>query len=574
MLQASADFAPFPYNQGMKRWRKAGAVLLLLIGVLAAIPSVRDHVHWAVVRFQDSATLYERYVQLRPQGAHVGEALRRIDADLWASTRAQDNVLAYERYIGAPGPQGFREAAETQIARLRNDRTAAESLLRSGSRDALKEFLRRTPGHVMESELRSALRRQVEGVPLARAFEESELELELHGFNIHNVVLKARLQSGEPFTLSIPAGTYFVSKTEGVQNMVTTKTSRLELVPGEWASVTIPAACANRTLEVPNDKHRFGLQEVAPTEDLRRLMTVLDQQQHDTAIYQAAVWIVTDDATYDQMGLVGYQERGTGIYRGRMIEPHHAIFGMRACESAGINIRSKKIWADRNRLRLYVVDSEARTWLEERTESWDQVLQAPQGPDRELAILALAKIGDEPSVQLLLKALQDDDPALRTKAAGALSNFPTEDVFQALVRTLQDPEMGPRRKAAAALGVFEDPRAIPHLIAMLEARQPGYASAAYALSFVADERAVMPLIRTLETGDWEVRENAASALGRLRDPRAIDPLIAVVDTNMNSVPERVSEALELITRARDVPAERREFIPYWKSYRARQSPQD
>ena len=90
-------------------------------------------------------------------------------------------------------------------------------------------------------------------------------------------------------------------------------------------------------------------------------MPILDKANVDYATSQAAVWIVTDNATYDDLGILVASSNGSD--GSRVIHEAEAARAMQICELAGINIKRKAIWGDRKIILSGLDDGELRKWL-------------------------------------------------------------------------------------------------------------------------------------------------------------------------------------------------------------------
>jgi len=85
---------------------------------------------------------------------------------------------------------------------------------------------------------------------------------------------------------------------------------------------------------------------------------------------------------------------------------------------------------------------------------------------------ALVKIG-EPAVDLLTKALKDEDWRVRSSAANALGNIRDARVVGPLIEALKDKNSYVRMRAAEALGKIGDSRAVETLIKALKDKNSG-----------------------------------------------------------------------------------------------------
>jgi len=104
-------------------------------------------------------------------------------------------------------------------------------------------------------------------------------------------------------------------------------------------------------------------------------MPILAQANVSADVRQAAVWIVTDDASFEDLGsLVVSSWGGPGAGRTRAINVYDAACAMKICDEAGIGITYKAIWNDRDTIISQLKFLEAnwaeckqlRQWLEQK----------------------------------------------------------------------------------------------------------------------------------------------------------------------------------------------------------------
>lgn len=79
---------------------------------------------------------------------------------------------------------------------------------------------------------------------------------------------------------------------------------------------------------------------------------------------QAAVWIVTDNADYDDLGILVASQFGFG--GSRVINEPETARAMRICCEAGIDITRKRIWNDKRTIFRGLTEGELKKWLEEK----------------------------------------------------------------------------------------------------------------------------------------------------------------------------------------------------------------
>jgi hypothetical protein len=202
---------------------------------------------------------------------------------------------------------------------------------------------------------------------IADLVQQEAIEIEASGSGIRSVRLRARRASDRPLRVVVPVGTFFTTS-GSAQNMVSTDRRTFDLDGDEWVTISVPAACANQSARIPNGGDQFGVRESSNQEDLTRLMRVLESKSVGFETRQAAVWIVTDNATYGEMGTLVWQAFPGALGGSRAIGVRQAVEAMRLCEEAGIDPTSKAIWRSKDRFleELGPTDSELRSWLEEK----------------------------------------------------------------------------------------------------------------------------------------------------------------------------------------------------------------
>jgi len=171
-------------------------------------------------------------------------------------------------------------------------------------------------------------------------------------------------------------------------------------------------------------------------------------------------------------------------------------------------------------------------------------LSYPQANFIKSIVVGLGKIGNQPAIDHLIKALEDSDDTVRWYAAEALGKIGNEKAVDPLIKALEDSDDRVRWYAAEALGKIGNEKAVDPLIKALEDsddRVRWYA--AEALGKIGNEKAVDPLIKALEDSDDTVRWYAAAALGKIGNEKAVDPLIKALEDSNDRVRWYAAEAL-------------------------------
>jgi HEAT repeat protein len=150
----------------------------------------------------------------------------------------------------------------------------------------------------------------------------------------------------------------------------------------------------------------------------------------------------------------------------------------------------------------------------------------------------LACLEDRRAIPVLLAALKDEDPAVRTKAASAFSYMPDQRATEPLIYLLGDKDNEVVASAARALGPIGDRRAIEPLIALfVKQRDKGIAEAAGdSLGKLGGPRAFEVLLAAHNSGK---PGGSAVNLGATKDPRAFEVLRKILDSKAPAR-ERVS----------------------------------
>lgn len=320
---------------------------------------------WETAQATDSVAAYEEYVENHPQGRHGVEASRRLEGLQWEAARASKTITAVEEYLGKY-PEGlFADEARAQIATLRVDDRPFQAALERGTEQALKQFLGNYPGHRRALEATSAIE-DVNGRDIVDLVREDKIEVETKGSGIDDLSLRLRRMTRHPITVRIPVGTFFAARAAGTQNMVATSSHTITLRDGEWVDFLVEVACANRPRGIPDSGDTFVIQRSPSQRELQKLMPNLEQANAGMAVRQAAVWIVTDDADYSDLGDL-VRRSAFQLYGGtRIIREREAAKAMRICSEAGIDIRRKAIWRDREQILKGLEDDGLREWLQSR----------------------------------------------------------------------------------------------------------------------------------------------------------------------------------------------------------------
>jgi len=187
-----------------------------------------------------------------------------------------------------------------------------------------------------------------------------------------------------------------------------------------------------------------------------------------------------------------------------------------------------------------------------------ETVQATRSEDadvREIALRALARIGDPRAIGPLIEALKHAESWLAPRIADILVRH-GDGVIEPMLAFLREPERHPARSwAANILGELKAQRAFPTLVlALKDIDDEVRAKSAAALGKLGDRRAVTYLLDHLLSDPAPfVRARIASALGQFADNEVIDRLVRALGDPAWWVRMRSVEALEQIGAAAEAP---------------------
>ncbi|MBI5821118.1 MAG: hypothetical protein HZA88_19280 [Verrucomicrobia bacterium] len=388
---------------------KIASVAVLVLIALASLPPTRDAIEWHFASSRDTAQDYAKYLDVWPDGSHSDEARSRYDERSWTDAQAANSLDSYRDYAQTHPvglhlaearnqiedltwqeskkadtikslrvyweayPDGrYRTEALSRLRALHTDKTAYSAALAAGTEQALNIFLTEFPGHSKTADAKQALKDITEGRDIVDLIAEQLVEIRAEGNGISSVDLHILRLVRYPIVVRIPVGTYFVPSRQSVQNMVATAEAKIQLTKPMWTRISVNVACANRPRAVPSTRDSFTIERAPQQAELIKLMPVLERAHVDAKVRQAAVWIVTDDANYSDLGILisGFStpfSNPSDPRPPRAIKYREAALAMKICSEAGIDITGKHIWSDRRTiLRGLANEPDLKKWLEEK----------------------------------------------------------------------------------------------------------------------------------------------------------------------------------------------------------------
>ncbi|MCX6646681.1 MAG: hypothetical protein NTY09_10030 [bacterium] len=210
-----------------------------------------------------------------------------------------------------------------------------------------------------------------------------KIEIVAQGDTYNTVKITGISLVEEDLHVVIPAGTYLAARLNDVQNMVVTKTAELDLPALGTFEVIVQTASLETHESVPVPGNYFtAVGDFSSA--LTDLIRVIGDSEDSYETIQAAVWIVTENPDYADMGIMrikdgvvtgySYQDfEGTDLTdedRGdRLITAEDVVQAMIYAEQAGMDVHRKHIWIDNDEILNDLPAGVLLDWLTEKVES-------------------------------------------------------------------------------------------------------------------------------------------------------------------------------------------------------------
>jgi hypothetical protein len=183
---------------------------------------------------------------------------------------------------------------------------------------------------------------------------EGKIAVEAGGSGITTVTVRVKRLAKHELRVLVPAGTLFAASNSSVQDMLALAPADVALPRKNWVDITLEAACADISAAIPGEQDSFTVADASA--ELRRLARRL-RSEADVNVRQAAVWIVSDNANFYDLGILVYAGAG------RAIGNEEAARAMQLVDEAGIDIETKAIWLDRQGIASGLPKGPLKSWL-------------------------------------------------------------------------------------------------------------------------------------------------------------------------------------------------------------------
>lgn len=203
--------------------------------------------------------------------------------------------------------------------------------------------------------------------------EQKALEFWLTSSSINQLTLSLRNLSTRPLQVNVPIGTFFVNQDPDSQNMVVLHPAGVAVPAERSAQLVLEVACANLHRSEPTRSDKFTLRQYPEPFGLASLVATLDQAVVDYPVAQAAVWILTDNASYDELGLLVKDSR-FGL---PVIDENAAARALLLMAKNGLKVHEYAIWNDLPDFGPRLSERDVRDWLK-TLQPTQEVLQMTQ----------------------------------------------------------------------------------------------------------------------------------------------------------------------------------------------------
>jgi hypothetical protein len=139
---------------------------------------------------------------------------------------------------------------------------------------------------------------------LQEAITEGIVVATITGNGLSQIRLSLKPNIDVNYEVVVEPGTFFISGSEGVQNMVVRQEQIIYLKPNLEISLELDVSCANMELKEPSFSDVFSVSTEPINEDLLRLLRSENFAYLDLTIQQFAIWTITDNP-YDIYSYTG-----------------------------------------------------------------------------------------------------------------------------------------------------------------------------------------------------------------------------------------------------------------------------
>ena len=326
---------------------------------------------WTAASTSNDISKLQEFVRRYPDSKESSEASSRLAAAVelraWKGAMAANTYRAYRTFIEDHITSEFVAEARSRIAKLEQFRGRWEALLKNPSAANFKRYYEENPESPYAPEARAAVA-DANTRSLIDLIKEDKIAVEGLGDGIDRMKLVLRRKTSYPLSISIPIGIVLAPTANSVQSMITTSDSSSLLATDLGSRLSIDVACLNMRKQIPRSGDRFYVRTEAASDEFIRVLHALENEKASFFTRQAALWILSDDASYRDMTALAYvttNSTGFEVRRSEAIQRTNAAIAMRILFESGVNVKQKRIWQDRSTI-ANGLSEQLRDWLKKQ----------------------------------------------------------------------------------------------------------------------------------------------------------------------------------------------------------------
>jgi len=212
----------------------------------------------------------------------------------------------------------------------------------------------------------------VRAVDLREALDEGLVEASARGGGDRAVTLRIQNLSEDRLVVTMPVGVLFTGEGE-TRDMVSRRDAVIRLFDREPRTWTVRAVGRQQTRPAPGAEQPLAIVPPARDPALAELMYAMQVGTYQVAdspllylprlhvLEQAAVWIAEQD--------LSYAELEPAVADDRMPAQYAVAFALVYCDLAGIDVTSRRVWEDRERIFGVLRDPGLTAWYQIKTAS-------------------------------------------------------------------------------------------------------------------------------------------------------------------------------------------------------------
>ncbi len=211
----------------------------------------------------------------------------------------------------------------------------------------------------------------IRNLDLAAAGEQGLVEAEARGAGETGVTLRIRNRSGGRLVVTMPVGVSFPADGGG-RDMISRRDAAIRLFDDQWHDWPVRSVGRQSERRPAGSGDSLLIDAPASLGVLEELMHVMQVGTYRVTgspllyiprthgIEQAAAWIADADPRYDDIA--------PSLQDERMPTQYAVAFALVYCDLAGIDVRSRRIWADRERVFGGLRDQGLNVWYRMQTQ--------------------------------------------------------------------------------------------------------------------------------------------------------------------------------------------------------------